>query len=431
MNAKWTLPIAGAWLVTVASAYYIGSSSSNATSSSSADTSADNQSGFQRSSSTITGANSGSSNGARTNFSARSSLSGSSKGSANILDISKISDPLERSRKMLDFIEGLSAEEFEGALADLRASGMGRERRNEFAMLLRQWGKVDPIAALAYTTSQDNEDRGGRRGGGDFASQEVLAAWASTNPNAALNWARENHEGEDANPFLVGVIKGLASTDSALATQLLQELPYSEERGEALRDLIPYVAQMGPEGASQWLNSLGDERLITGAADRMAEQFARQDPSSAAQWALTLEQGDARTRAIDEVMENWSRNNIAEATAWMQTLSPEDQLSAGPEYVENLSRQDPVAAADWVDSQVNAPNYQNLLKEFAEGASRTDPVLALNYGNEIENQGDRTRTVGRALWSLYRQDKESARAWINSNQVPEGLSSHVERMFKE
>ncbi|MGJ8671867.1 hypothetical protein [Rubritalea sp.] len=430
MNAKWTLPLAGAWFVTVASAYYIGNSLSD--SDTSADGSSENNKGFQRSSSSINGSASNSGGRGSVSSSRISSRSGAGSGAEGITDISRITDPLERSRKMLDFIEGLSADEFEGALAEFRATGMGRERRNEYAMLLRAWGKLDPLAALAYTTSNDQTGRGGRGGrggGGDFASQEVLAAWASTNPNAALLWARENHEGDDANAYLVGVVKGLVGSNTTLATQILQELPYSEERSDALRDLIPYVTQMGTAEASQWLNTIEDERLANGAAARIAEQFSRQDPESAATWALTLESGDARSRAIDEVMETWARRDLDQAQTWLESLPAEDQVSASPEFVSTLARQDAVAAADWIDAQADAPNYQRLLREFAEGATNSDPVLALNYGNEIENEENRSRTVGRALWSLYRQDKDSARAWIQSNPVPESLSNHVDKML--
>lgn len=426
MNAKLTLPLTGAWFVTLVGAYYIGTQKNVPVSKTEINQRASDISrSALRSSATISGSSSSvDSPRATTNkqFASRSISNNQTQKLADISEISRLTDPLERSRKMLNFIENLSPDQFESVVAELRATGMAGERINEYTMLLRAWGQIDPQAALAYTT--ENID-------GDFASQEVLAAWASNNPNKALLWARENYQGEDANPYLVGVVKGLVDSNPTLATQILQELPYSEERGEALRELIPYIAEMGTDGASQWLNTLQDTRLINGASAFMAEHLAQQSPEQAAEWTQTLPQGEGRQRAIDQVMEAWVSKDSESARTWLDTLPYEDQLSAGPEFVNTLARADANSAADWLDEQTSAPNYQDLLKEFAQGATRSDPVLALNYGNELENDSDRSRTVGRALWTLYRQDKESAREWIRGNDLPERVQRYVNRMLEE
>jgi hypothetical protein len=424
MNAKLTLPLAGAWFISIAGAYFIGAKqeqkSTDRTVVQSENTPSAN---FQRSSASLSGGQSAAAptnSGAVRSSSSTPRSSSQTSGYSSISPISRIADPVERSRSLLNFIEGLSPDQFEAAIADFRASGMARERRAEYSMLLQAWGKVDPLAALAYTTENTQ---------GDDASQEVLAAWASNNPTAALTWARENYTGDSANPYLVGVVKGLVDSNPSLATQVLQELPYSEERGEALRELIPYIAQMGINGANNWLSTIEDTRLINGASAYMAEHLARQSPESASEWAMSLPEGDGRNRAINEVMDTWARRDIEGARTWLDSLPLQDQLSAGPEFVSSLASQDANAAADWVDEQIDAPNYQELLKEFAQGATRSDPVLALNYGNELEDESDRSRTVGRALWTLYRQDKESARNWIQSNELPERVSRYVDRML--
>ena len=177
--------------------------------------------------------------------------------------------------------------------------------------------------------------------------------------------------------------------------------------------------------------TIEDPQLLAGAANQLATRFAKQDPSSAAQWARSLEQADARTRAINEVVQTWTRQSPEEAQGWIETLSYEDSLSAGPEFVNSLAEQDATAAADWLDLQVDSSNYQQLLQKFAQGATRSDPILALNYGNELEDKNARSRTVGRALWTLYKQDKSSARNWIQSNELPERVARYVDKMLED
>ena len=425
MQLKGTLTIASLWAVSIAAAYYLGNSSNTPAAPEATDTASASTNISTRSASTITHA-SHSGNTISSSASYRSSSSGTSSPSSTTLtaisEINSITDPLERSRRMLSYIETLSAGEFEEAVANFRATGMARERSGEYAMLLHAWGKLDPLGALTYATENTK---------GKFASQEILAAWASIDANAALNWARENHTGTEANPFLAGVARGLVSTNPNLATQVLQELPFSEERGRALRQLIPYISQWGIERADQWLSGIDDPRLAAGAADQLASRFARQDPVSAAQWASSLAPGDARTRAIDEVVEHWTKQSPSEVQSWLDTLDYEERLNASTEFVNSLAEQDATAAADWLDQHSNAPNYQELLKEFAQGATSSDPILALNYGNELDDSDARSRTVGRALWTLYKRDKDSARNWIRNNELPERVARYVDKMLED
>lgn len=352
----------------------------------------------------------------------RSSVSSTGKTqSGSIQNISQLSNPLDRSRQMLNLIDSLSPDQFESVVADFRALGMTRERMGEYNMLLHAWGKVDPVGALSY--AQANSTSG-------YAEKEVLASWATSNPNAALAWARENHDGDKANPYLVGIIRGLASSNPTLATQVLQELPFSQQRGEALRTLAPHVASLGLDGAQQWLSGIEDPKLIGGASAYLAEQFSKQDPAMGADWVSRIDDDAARARALSEVVDNWTDQDPSAAKAWIATLPYEDQLKAGPEFVSSYAKQDATAAADWLDSNASATNYQELLREFADGATRSDPVLALNYGNELNDESSRSRTVGRALWTLYKQDKNGAQNWIQNNDVPKRVQRYVDRMMK-
>lgn len=425
MNTKIILPVAGAWVTTLAAAYFLGSSTAPAPDSATDSAHSDSVAySSNRSHISSAGSQGGTSSNSRLNRSSRTSnfTSQASASASSIQSISSLSDPLERSRQMLELIDSLGPGDFEATVADFRALGMTRERMGEYNMLLHAWGKVDPLGAISYAQANSRSDH---------AVQEVLASWATSNPNAALTWARENHDSEKANPYLVGIIGGLADTNPTLATQVLQELPFSEERGEALRSMVPYIAQLGVEGANDWLAGIEDPKLIGGASAYLADHFSKQDPTVGAQWVSSIEDSAARQRAISEVVDNWADKDPVAAQAWIESLSPDDQLTAGPEFVSSYASQDANAAADWLDAQSNSENYQDLLKEFASGATRSDPVLALNYGNELNDEDSRSRTVGRALWTLYRKDKDSARNWINNNDLPERVQRYVGRMMED
>lgn len=421
MKNKILLPAAGAWLTTLAAAYYVGTSQTSSEVSSNDSAASGSTSTKQVRSDMHTSGHTSTNSSSRGSTRSRSSASSTAKASSDsIKNISQLSDPLARSRQMLNLIDSLRPDQFESVVADFRALGMTRERMTEYNMLLHAWGKVDPLGALSY--SQENSKS-------DHAEKEVLASWATHNPNAALAWARENHDGDKANPYLVGIIRGLAGSNPTLATQILQELPFSGERAEALRSMAPHIASLGLNGAQQWLNGIEDPKLISGASAYLASQFSKQDPAMGADWVSRIKDETAREKALSKVVDNWTDQDPSAAKAWIATLPREDQLKAGPEFISSYAKQDANAAADWLDSNANASNYQELLREFAEGATRSDPVLALNYGNELDDESSRSRTVGRALWTLYKQDKAGAQNWIQNNDVPERVKRHVTRMM--
>lgn len=217
-------------------------------------------------------------------------------------DIIRGENALDRSRAMLSWIDSLAPEEFEGAVERFRSLGLTEARMGEYAMLLTAWAELDPTAALAYTKENT-------RGG--MATGTVLTAWASRDPESAIAWAKANHEGDDANPYMVGIIRGLAETNPARATELLQDLPFSRERGEALNAMLPHLMQMGAEGAKGWINGITDERLKDGAIARFAESMAKEDPAGTADW-LIANLGDASTRSVDEVYEEWAKKDKGE-----------------------------------------------------------------------------------------------------------------------
>lgn len=414
MDKKIILPLGATWIASVAAAFYAGQLQPTSSEDSASLSSSEKGKGRH------TAGHSSSSNDRTAKSSrVRTSLQSASNQSAKtIQDINHITNPVERSRRLLAYIDTLSPQQLQQAIIDFRAMDMTRQRMGEYSMLLHAWGQADPTAALAY--AKENT-------GNEFARQQILASWASYNTDAALTWARENHKGEGGNPWLVGVIKGIAASDTTLATSVMQELPYSEERGDALKEIIPHVAQLGLANAEVWLNQISDEGLRNSATSYLAESLATQDPEGTAQWVTQINDTKSRERAIGQVVEVWVERDPQQARQWFDSLSTTDQAAASDDFIESYASKDPNQAADWLDENSSAENYQKLLKSFAQGSSYKDPELALNYANELEDDKDRSRTVGRALWALHNQDPAKAEAWTQNNEVPPRIQEYLDK----
>lgn len=318
---------------------------------------------------------------------------------------------LDRSRAMLAWIDSLAPDEFEAAVARFRSLGITGARMGEYAMLLTAWAEIDPTAALAYTTKNT-------RGG--MATGTVLAAWASRDPESAIAWAEANHEGDDANPYMVGIIRSIAATNPTRATELLQKMPFSNERGEALTAMIPHLLKMGSESAKQWISALSDERLRDGATARFAEEMAKTDPAGTASWLLA-NLGEASTRSVDEVFGEWAKTDKAAAMDSFGKL-PEGaaRTRALRGLVINEAGNDPQAAATLMNTYP-ADVDDRLVLHFVWNSFDKAPEVALTQVSKIRDQDMQSRMYSRALGSWLDDDQAAAQSWINSANLPEAV----------
>jgi hypothetical protein len=257
---------------------------------------------------------------------------------ANLEKIVLGENALDRGRAMLDWIDSLAPQDFEAAVDKFRSLGLTEARMGEYAMLLAAWAEADPISALAYTTKNTTSG---------MPTATVLSAWASSNPEAAIAWAKANHEGDDANPYMVGIIRSLAAIDRTRATALLQELPFGLERREALISMVPHLLKMGPESAEKWIAEINNERLRQGAIAHYSKAMANQDPAGAASYLLN-NLSDRSMDSVDYVFREWAKVDSAAAIANLESL-PDDKVRwiALDGLVEGLGRSNPQAVELW------------------------------------------------------------------------------------
>jgi len=364
---------------------------------------------------------SGRSRDALTSRSERASSADTTALVQEMVDIMATTDPLSRTQAWLDFVNGLDPDRFEEVVDEFRSKGLTNGNMTEYAMVLTAWAKSDPLRALDYASENT---------GTSFARNTILASWAGSDPNGAIQWAESNHDGEGANPWMVGVIKGLAANDPYMATDLLSNMPFSEQRGDALAAIMPQILSQGPEAARAWAAGLGDERLRNGAIRRMAEKLAKTDPQGTADW-LASNPGDGATGAMDNVIGTWAREDIDGATSYFQSLPSGELRSSALRGLSNqLAMTDPQAAADLIDTYPNDAS-DRVYQQFVWHSFREDPSLAANYIGRIENTGERDSTYRRMLDGWLRRDFDSANAWISSNELPPEVSQRLQGRIRE
>ncbi|MCX6845100.1 MAG: hypothetical protein NTU84_00785, partial [Verrucomicrobia bacterium] len=229
---------------------------------------------------------------------------------ARLESIVRGENPYERNRALLAFLDRLAPGDFESVVDQFRALGITEERLGEYGLILAAWAKADPLAALAYAKAKTDDS---------FAARAILASWATEDAAAAIQWAQNNHQGGSANPWLIGVIRGIAATDIKGASNLLKSMPRSVERGEALNALLPHLLAKGNESTRTWISAIQDDALRNGAMMRAAEAMAKTDPAGTVAW-LMENPGEALDRKLDSVFGLWAKQDEAAARSALNTL---------------------------------------------------------------------------------------------------------------
>lgn len=329
-----------------------------------------------------------------------------------IQEMTNLDDPIARTRAFLAFVEQLEPGQFQEAVENFRELGMTRERMGDYAILLSAWAKADPYAALAY--AKDTTET-------PFARQTILGTWARDSPDEAIQWAQTNFTGDDddANPWIEGIIKGLAHSNQDLASKLLTDLPRSRERGRALRTLLAsHLNSSGQEGAKNWAQSINDPFLQGSVATRVADELAKGDPEGAMEWSASLGE-DTLKRAAPEVIDRWIKEDKNAATAWINRQNDDVRAAAANSYVQNLSLDE---ADEWLSKNATSGDYDRAIQDLARRAIRGDsPEFGADWIMRITNERQRNRTFHRNLRSWQRKDREGLINYAQNNPVPESI----------
>ena len=340
---------------------------------------------------------------------------------AEMRRIIAITDPLERAAAWLDFVNSLAPHEFEAVVADFRSNGFAEENLEAYSILLTAWAKLDPIAALDYASANT---------GNPFARNTILTAWAASDPDAAIRWAEQNHDGEGANPWLVGVIRGLVASDPERATELMASMPYSEERGDALAAILPHMLAKGDDAAKAWAEGIKDPQLREGALARLAERLAGSDPEGTARWLLATSE-EAASRAMDDVVSSWAQKDLRAATDFYEGLPAGDVRSRALRgLTSRMTVENPVQAAAFLDANA-AHADDGVYRNFIWHAGSRDPALAADYIGRLQDQGYRDRTYRRFFDRWLERDFGGATGWLQNNPLPPSVADRINREILE
>lgn len=326
--------------------------------------------------------------------------------SAEIQSILDSPSRLERTQRLLAFLDRLPTDEFAQVYADLANSTHANLRGSERSLILQAWTERDPDAAVAYL--QEN-------GAADWERETVLSTWATMDPQGAFAWATAAEDEGRVNNWVLGAMRGIAATNPELARDFLLQMDDNETRNRSMRDIQRYVTQFGYDYAESWISGISDPTLQNQASRRLADNLAELDPERAAQWNAAIADTNTRRDASERVSDVWARQDLDAARAWVEGLPEDTRTEAAEGIARHYGRQDPAAAAAWLAGLGDNPDLDGARRVLIDEAFRQDPQTSLEVVSQLSSERARTGYYFRYLRNWMRRDEAAARSWAEAN----------------
>ena len=303
-------------------------------------------------------------------------------------------DPLEQMSAFLQLCQSLDGETIKAMIeAAEKKDWEGIEAMLFLNYFTYAWAKHDPIAAIEWSKTRDPFIEK------DLVSAVMLSGWASVDPEAALSWARENeslrdNEQKRGNELLIGVMKGMAETDLAGATELMKELNYGLYLDKAASTLIASAWAKGEQTAIDWVESFPDGKARNSAYEALGKRLIREDIDRAVVWVDSMNESEIKTKVAEETAKAMAILSPEKVADWVARMPTGETRSASMErVVSQWVEQDPIATAEWLNGFPNDQSIDGALAIFSHQIAEKQPQSALQWAQAIEGRERRARII--------------------------------------
>jgi hypothetical protein len=323
-------------------------------------------------------------------------------------------DPVEGTARFTELLGELTKSNAPALLEALEAGG---DSSRFVGLLAHAWGQLDGQAALAaFDGLPDRRESGS-------AKSAALAAWAATDPEAAIRWVQDVEEdgssGDDAVAMSRGVLTGLARVDLDAALQYLTTLG-EEAQGDLVGVLVDQKLRDGVAAGAEWSVRLPGEAMRTSALETVGYRFIREDMPGAVEWAESLAGRADAHEAVADVANELANQNPREAAAWTSKLpAGPSQDHAFEDVFENWTGKDAMAASEFLSKMNPGSGRDAAIQAFSRTLARESPKDALEWAAAMTDPAQR----GEVQVDIARRWQTSAPgealAWIAENLTPE------------
>ncbi|CAA6689757.1 MULTISPECIES: hypothetical protein [unclassified Lentimonas] len=273
-------------------------------------------------------------------------------------------------------------------------------------VLISEWAKKDPYAALAYASELPNR--------GDLV-YVGLRKLAQKSPDGALDWISRNamNAGE-RQYFLRAAYTGMALSDPAGTVARVEQIPASAQRDQLLSLTLNEWAKQDIHAAFDWLETTELNPQFTHIYNEVMGQYIEQDLEQAAALVSQMLSGDNKLSFASQVATQLAEKDVNQALEWLQTIDGNERKYALLGVMDRwASGAEGAEALNYLLQNSGEPNHQELFSMVAMKLARKDPETLTDEFNNM-NESEQMITAQQLAAAYSINDPEVGIEWIQS-----------------
>lgn len=376
----------------------------------------------------------------------------------NIGQISSMPGSTQRVQAMLDFYSNLSISQFEREAGKLDQLPMNERLLASFLLfgrwaeldptaamaysgsmgfggmfvkptILRGWASVDPTAAAAYLADHPREfAMMGAQGGGPMSGRGgasiIASEWARKDPAAAMTWAKSLGDGRAE--AISAVVEQVAKLDPTKASQMLAGIG-GDDVSEAFQSVARFYGAKNFEEAQAWINSLPLEQRDDALAAAIGGLSSDDAAAAAVAQVRLMSQGAAKDRVVAEVVGDIARDDPKWAADFLKEQgSDEAKRMSMRELMSSWVNKDAANALSYAFALEAGDVRDSALQAYVMTNSAADPSQVILVAENIQDEGERIRSMSIAATRWMREDAAAARVYVEESQLlPEADKNRI------
>jgi len=331
-------------------------------------------------------------------------------------------DLLTRTYRFAEFLQGLSPENLDEALALFAEKRVGVSA-GEVRVFMLAWARFDPEAAFEWAKSWTTPWRTILEGG-------AIHAWAYRDPKgavAALGKLDEPHREELHQNLIRGWARG---EDKHGVTDYVLSLPQGRQRLAFVRLVVGEVQKDGIDAVIDWAEAVPDDgpnsakEIAFRSALRVVAQW---DARRAGAWFEAHRESAYAPPTIQMIALKWvDYHDPPTLFEWLAGLPDDETRRDGVRAgFTRWLKESPEEAGTWLRGATLTAALDPAVAVFAREVSRSSSESAIEWAEHIQDELLRRQTITPILRMWNRHDPKAVRAWMADHDVPEPVRQAI------
>jgi hypothetical protein len=242
----------------------------------------------------------------------------------------------------------------------------------------------------------------------------TMKVWIGKDPVAALKWAESLQNQDHRDRAIQSVAKALIATDPQKAFSLAEKQSNASLKSRLFNDWIA----VDPKAAIQYLSKRPTAEIdsLVGSSNYSLSKLSGKEQQ---QFLAALPEGKAKNEALQDLVRSQGRTGrYPEAIQLLNEMpNSKERDRSLHSLAADWSKKDPATVERWIQQQGDSSDRDFIMAAHAAQTAKRDPTAALSMAAKIPDPSVRKGAEKNIYQAWAQKDRDSANRWLNANSA--------------